>query len=722
MAAQGQTDKQHPDEDNSKTVQASPSSATNAACGPFQANQIIDKTYRIISLIGEGGAGQVYRAEHIVLKKEMALKLLTLSNIDTSAWTRFQHEAQIIGKLSHEGIVKVYNFGIHEGVIPYYAMEVMEGESLAKSIKKFGAFSIAEAMTLFLDITEALKYAHDKGIVHRDIKPDNIFLARSTSPLGYQAKLLDFGIAKLQAKSDGEGQRLTQLGQVMGSPLYMSPEQCKGLDTDRRSDIYSLGCTIFETITGEPPFKGNNVMATVMMHCEAKPRLLSECSNQNVPSRLTELVDRCLQKDPDRRYQSMDEVIMDLIWINQNLKHTSRTLEKRPARLEHLNMDTGLSEQEKAKRNRIQTITAVATACAITLLFFFVLKPLEVRKSPKAFSPDTRELAGRLADPPPKAQPAATMAKSYLVRCSYEGKLLARHYDFSDTDDIGDFVIARLSGKSETLHNPKTFTIYGLETASFTPSRSFCQTPINFRRFDPGLPNALYMSGTVYMDLPLADCLKDLDHIQGLHFIDLADDDITNADLLSLKKLRGLTGLNLNRTYVTLEQLADCQFIDSLEDLRVRRCKGNPIQLFDRLARSRKIKTMDLIEIPLSATEARQLGNLKSLDDLSIGREPYGKAHIEALLSLPRLNKLYIHDADMDKDFRRLLKKLCHLKYLIFTTRKGWTETEIADLRRVLPTTEVQFPEDKRKGDDSTLLEQLQQDYKDPHGKKLLGL
>lgn len=341
----------------------------------FRTGDIIDKDYLVMQTLGSGGAGQVYLVNQIALQRQAALKVLTVSSQDDQAWRRFYNEAQLIGKMSHPNIIRVFNFGMHQERLPYYVMEVVEGDTLDSSIKKYGAIGTLEACELFLDIASALSYAHEKGVVHRDIKPGNIVLVDAVGGRGYKAKLLDFGIAKLTGKQDYKQQEITHAGEVVGSPLYMSPEQCSGGEVDERSDVYSLGCTIYETMTGTPPFRGQNVMETVMKHFQEKPpTLASRMPGEYIPPRLEQLIQKSMAKDPGERYQTMLQMGRELEDIRRTLEINLNADQQEAARKATnttINIE-GPDKREKIREenNRRRIIKISAISLGILLLIF----------------------------------------------------------------------------------------------------------------------------------------------------------------------------------------------------------------------------------------------------------------------------------------------------------------------------------------------------------------
>ena len=255
--------------------------------------------------------GYVFRAEHVIIAKDYALKMLSPDQTDEISWKRFQSEGKAIARLDHPNIVKIYNMGIDSCECPYYVMDLLDGVALSECISDKTPLSLDEIIDLFVQIASGLSYAHGRGIIHRDIKPSNIMLVDSGSTYP-RVKIVDFGIAKSIYDNSSEMQSLTATGEIFGTPYYMSPEQCLGQKIDARSDIYSLGCTLFETLTGRPPFRGESALQTVMMHQNAVSPTLSSVSGDNWNDNIEDIVAKMLMKKPAERYQTMDQVVHDL--------------------------------------------------------------------------------------------------------------------------------------------------------------------------------------------------------------------------------------------------------------------------------------------------------------------------------------------------------------------------------------------------------------------------
>jgi serine/threonine-protein kinase len=265
-------------------------------------------SYRIIAKIGEGGMGAVYVAEHTLIGRQAAIKVLQREmSHRQDLVTRFFNEARAATAVKHPGIVEIYDFGYHTDGSAYIVMEYLEGETLSARLRRTGPLPAARAAALGRQVAGALGAAHAKGIVHRDLKPDNIFIVRDPDITdGERTKILDFGIAKLAA-GDQPGISRTRTGTVMGTPAYMSPEQSKGAgNVDARTDLYALGCILFEMVCGRPPFVaegGGEVMAQHIYAPVPAPSSIAPVAPQ-----LEQFLLRALAKDPAHRFQSAEEM------------------------------------------------------------------------------------------------------------------------------------------------------------------------------------------------------------------------------------------------------------------------------------------------------------------------------------------------------------------------------------------------------------------------------
>ena len=255
----------------------------------------IDGKYQLYAKLGSGGMGAVYRARRTLIGDDVAIKILHFNQNDSPEWERFRREAQAAARLKHAHAVSIFDFGISRDGRQYLVMELVEGESLRQVIKRQGRLPPAFAAEIVTQVCAALDEAHRHNIVHRDIKPDNILVDLQNSKP--KVTVLDFGIAKLRGESTGT---LTQTGSVLGTPHYMSPEQCLGEELDGRSDVYSLGIVVYEMLTGVVPFNAPISTAVVVQHVNQSPPSLRS-SNPDIPWTVERAVLHALEKKPDAR-------------------------------------------------------------------------------------------------------------------------------------------------------------------------------------------------------------------------------------------------------------------------------------------------------------------------------------------------------------------------------------------------------------------------------------
>ena len=266
--------------------------------------------YRITELIGEGGMGVVYLAEHPAIGRRAAVKILRPGLTDNPELTkRFFNEARAANAIRHPGIVEVFDCGTLQSGVSYIVMELLEGENLSERLRRVGRMRHPDARRVAAQTASALAAAHAAGIVHRDLKPDNLFLVPDERDTALEmVKVLDFGIAKLGQDSGQIHSVRTRTGSVMGTPAYMSPEQCRGTrEIDHRSDIYSLGVILFEMLCGRPPFVSEGFGEMVHLHISQPPTPPRKIE-PTVPEDLEKLILACLAKEPDDRVQTMADV------------------------------------------------------------------------------------------------------------------------------------------------------------------------------------------------------------------------------------------------------------------------------------------------------------------------------------------------------------------------------------------------------------------------------
>lgn len=317
--------------------------------------------YQPLKLLGAGSSGQVYLAKDKLLKKNVAVKVLQV--LTNEQLVSFQEEAKTTSKLDHPSIVSILDFGATESGTPFMALEYFPGRTLDNIIKEEGGLDWKTCQLVFTEICQALSYAHNQGIFHRDLKPSNILLNLNSSN-EIQVRLIDFGLAKV---SELTGKTTEFQGKTLvGTPYYMSPDSAKGLSYSVQSEIYSLGCILFESLTGSPPFKGETALETLSMHAKDSVPELSSLTDEDLPDAVQTTVGNCLHKSPDDRYSSVDELYQALAEIQKPVERIKE---------EPILQSTGsIKVQEFKSTSRIKSIWLVVAACLLVVPVLLIAK------------------------------------------------------------------------------------------------------------------------------------------------------------------------------------------------------------------------------------------------------------------------------------------------------------------------------------------------------------
>lgn len=314
-------------------------------------------SYRLVKLLAEGGMGRVYLAEHTRLGRKVALKLLRSEySSNAPAIKRFFREARTVNDINHENIIEITDFFEKEGGDNFYIMELLKGKSLTDVLKEQGALPVPRTIDIALQVCRALTAVHAAGVIHRDLKPDNIFLSERGSQKDF-VKLLDFGVAKLLDVQDGMPVHQTGMGAILGTPQYMSPEQAGAKPVDRRTDIYSLGVILYEMVTGRVPLNAETYGEMVIKHLTVTPPSPTDLRDlpQGIPGELEDLIMQCLEKNPNKRPQDMVEIVRRLELIG---------------RAESLEFETlDLASPRGKRRARIAVLFLLFLVCALVGFF-----------------------------------------------------------------------------------------------------------------------------------------------------------------------------------------------------------------------------------------------------------------------------------------------------------------------------------------------------------------
>jgi tRNA A-37 threonylcarbamoyl transferase component Bud32 len=280
--------------------------------------------YKLKRRIGKGATGEVWVAHHAAIKRDIAVKILRPEVMDTIAIARFEREVRATAELEHPNTVRVFDFGTTEDGLWFYAMELLSGETLTELVLREGPLAPQRAARLALQATRALGEAHRRGIIHRDVKPSNLFV----TDLGGGAefvKLLDFGIARFSGAAGHTSGTLTKDGGILGTPEYMSPEAVTGREVDARADVYGIGAVLYFMLTGHPPFESleAGTLSVLLAHLQRAPSKPSERLGRDVPSTLEAIVMRCLEKSPEARYENAETLEAALLEFTERSASSS---------------------------------------------------------------------------------------------------------------------------------------------------------------------------------------------------------------------------------------------------------------------------------------------------------------------------------------------------------------------------------------------------------------
>jgi serine/threonine protein kinase len=616
---------------------------------------IIDQKYRLLDLLGEGGMGAVFRAHHLMLDKDVALKTFRSASLTEEVRLRFQREAQAIAKLSHKNVIQVFDFGLSENGVPYYTMEYLKGQSLDDRIRKNGPLTVPEAIELFIPICQGLSLAHSKGIIHRDLKPANIFIEDLPSASGTikTVKIVDFGIASLTNQSL-DGQKLTTVGIIFGSPLYMSPEQSTGEAVTERSDIYSVGCTLFEALTGKPPFRGANPLDTIMLHHNARVPTLKEASGgTEYPAALERQVAAMLAKSPGERPPSMEQVAADLSQLVPGREAVSSkavtaghktTREAEPGEPDKSRQETGLHHPGGAGARPFRLAALLLAVGAMGLggilcLRYKVLSPPPVVNTPSG-PVDNATAAAHVDSKARTGEPSSqTSAPEGRREFTQAGKKFLE-ISFAPGLDLGCLVDSP-NDKSPP-HQIGKLILPTDKAPIFRPSKEFLQNPANFEKFalrdlkgldlKDGLPNQKD-----------SRMMRQIGRLTRLRTLDLTGSEINDHDLDELSKLTRLDWLSVNSTNITGAGLARLPRLKQLDWLRFSECIGAH-ELLIALKDSSKLRGLQMNEDLLGPEDFKAIGTLSDLDILKVNDSGMQVSDLASLTGLKKLRKLEAKD------------------------------------------------------------------------------
>lgn len=559
---------------------------------------IVADRYQIEGEIGRGGMGVVLKAHDRVLNIHVAIKVLGADPTGMGA-ARLQREATAAGKLTHQNIARIFDFGQTEDSTPYMVMEYLEGQSLSDLIQAQDRLAPKSAVPIFAQIASAMSYAHNNGVIHRDLKPSNV-MSIEQGDSTFQAKLLDFGVARIF----NDDQSLTRTGAMIGSPLYMSPEQTQGDEATESSDIYSFGCLMFETLTGQLPFKGMSALETMSMHRNSAPPLLTELiSVQKLPNEIVTLVDECLRKTPLNRPANFAAVLERLKAIQDKLEYKSLTVEQ-IQKISNQHFKLRLHQFWKSK---FGILTGVASLLVLAGLGLSMMQ-----------SEQKRVVETKMT---PKSEPSDTTVPAVLA-------VDFREEPFKTIRDANGISLhANDTSNDDGLKKMKGEKIF----LAVLDHGAYDGSGLNY--LNPKYLKRLIIANVSFKE----NNIRNLDSLQNLQLLSIKSDGLTDQDLEHVAKLKWLRELRLTSNNLTakgIEKIANLPDLDYL----VIESTGIKDDIVSPLFKMKKLRKLYLVNSSLSADFITKISPLALLDELSL--ENAKEISDKSFDALPKLSKL----------------------------------------------------------------------------------
>jgi serine/threonine protein kinase len=537
--------------------------------------------YEFLGTIGSGGMGVIYKARQVILNKIVAIKTLHPHLSSPAAFRRFQIEGQATSLLKHPFIIAVHDFGITKSGQTFMVMDFVDGETLDSLLRRIGQLDAEHFLNIFIDVCDALAHAHSRSVIHRDIKSSNIMIVKGDHGKE-EIRIMDFGIAKLVADTESSASQLTRTGEVIGTATCMSPEQARGGKVDHRSDLYALGCVMYECLATSPPFVGNNPLETMLMHLEKKPVPIKEASmGHAVDPRIEKIIFCLLEKDPDHRYQSMTDLKHDL----QNLRNTLFSGEKAA---EFRMPKKEIERSQKSWRVPVIAGSISMVLLAGTALVFFLLK-----SQPQTIQNKT------VSNPP------ATVSKTESSAGTSAGA--------SKTEPSAETRAGASKAGLES-QDSKLGAIFGMAS-----NQSYVKTGLETKLQHGDYRVSAFAEIVEGISPSVSD--DDLTAFKGKH-PETRVVDLSHADKITDKGLSNLSGLELTELYLKDSGARDLDWILSQPELKQLYISGSK----------------------LTPKAFQNIGKLKHLEELDIARTNFRDSDIDSISGLVNLQKLVVED------------------------------------------------------------------------------
>lgn len=655
----------------------------------LEPDAIILDRYRVIKLLGRGGMGSVFHIRHINLNSDYALKVLDTHSND-STWRRFENEAKAANRLDHPNLIKVHDFGLLPNGQPFFVMELVPGITLSDHLKKNGVLGVSHALSVFIQVAFALSYAHDNGVIHRDLKPSNIMLVENDNGSLYSTvKVVDLGIAKLTGIDEFNQQTLTRTGEIFGSPLYMSPEQCMGTAVDRRTDLYSLGCALYETLTGAPPLMGDSALSTMMKHQSESPLSLKEASLGIIfPKKVEQVVAKLLEKNPDARYLNAQLLTVDLVNIQQTLNESDGD----DSNANEVLRNDRAQQKEKFDLFSIRnTLTVLLVLCAYGLGYYTGENTFDREKKQAENVVDNSKVKRRISDAPvlfektespngyiddepaKDADPYMKQGPSFFSTRISNDK---RKFTFPKGISLGSVCVI---GRPETRTQAMNEVVLPNGPIEYIADAKLMNFPNLMLKFRPGEIYSFVLQDTFRNPKRI---LNELYRQNKLEILNLNSTFLTDSDISAIGKLPKLNRLFLANSTLSGDVIASLPTLKQMHSLDLVKTQ-NLDPLLDKLVGTKNLYYLRVKSCALTRKNLLQLAKLTSIGDLHVNANTaITDETLPLLLPLKKLESLNIEDCAITLKSLPTLKKF-PLKRIWVGSRQ-FTEEEKDVLKKEL--------------------------------------
>jgi len=609
--------------------------------------------YEILTLLGQGGTSLVYKAKDKSLDRFVAIKTLTVKSLSEQQYVKFQQEARALSNLKHASIMDILDFGMTKSGKPYMVLEYIEGVSLAKHIETLGPLPLEIALPVFIDLCEGLAHAHSKNILHRDIKPSNIILVNQGN--SYHPKIIDFGLAMLDA-----GDAPVSAGEnFAGSPPYMSPEQISNQELDKRSDVYSLGCTFFEALIGVVPYQGSSAFETMNMHVSAPvPALPPLIENEILQASLQSILSRLLAKERDLRMQSVQALQKELEELQIRIK--DNTKEKKQQENEKALKDATaaqpvlkMEQEPKSYFKYLGISSVILSTLLLIIVYVYETRHAHFQEHDTSNKDESKKTVQALE----KVQNRVKNIDTYLAKNTGRNTTTNLAKDIAGNAEL-------ISIRNTTTNRAKAPDLNKL---------SKDEIDIDMSVTDLSKSNLALLSAYPKLrNLNLSNCnlqpaqLKQLATLKNLERLNLRiNSNLSKANFNELKPLKHLISLSVEACDLPPGPVIEICQLKQLEELNLEHNLALPLEVIDHLSKMPKLKKLFVSNSIKDKNVMRALGKLKNLESLYIDRTNLNDEDFAYLLKqLPNLKKFSVTFTDITLKSIRLAARAPKLKIL----------------------------------------------------------